>query len=78
MGWGWSLAWGFGGLSLVMVGYFLLFTWRCLAPEGSRLPLVRACFVLGFNLSGVGFFGFLSQKKIILINKFIKLGRIRA
>ena len=47
--WGGGGPWfdGFGGLSLV--GFDLvLFTWWCFAPEGPRLPLVRARFIYSF------------------------------
>jgi hypothetical protein len=47
---------------VVWVGLFL-FTWRCFASEGFRLPSVWARFLLLFNLFGVGFWPSVSKKK---------------
>jgi hypothetical protein len=63
MGWGWSLVqWA---RWVVLGGVFLLvaFTWRCLTPEGFRLPLVRAHVLFFSYSSDIGLLPFVQKKK---------------
>ena len=50
--WGGGGPWlgGVGGLSLVGSGSWFFFTWRCPAPEGSRLPSVMGVVFLLFSI----------------------------